>query len=55
MLKNNAPLFATIAGRPDFELSEIATFLLDPHPKIPDMSLSRTETADLVAYMATLK
>ena len=47
MLKNNAPLFATIAGLPDFELSEIVMFLLNPHPKMPNMSLSRTEAADL--------
>jgi hypothetical protein len=30
-------------------------FLLDPHAKMPDMGLSRTEAADLAAYIATLK
>jgi hypothetical protein len=29
--------------------------LLEPHPKMPNMSLSRTEAADLAAYIATLK
>ena len=47
MLKNNAPLFATITRLPDFELSKIVMFLLNPHQKMPNMSLSRTEAADL--------
>ena len=34
---------------------KIALFLLDPHPKMPDMGLSRTEAADLAAYIASLK
>ena len=49
-----APPFATIATRPGFETARIATFLLDPHPKMPDMSLTRIEAADLAAYIATL-
>jgi mono/diheme cytochrome c family protein len=50
-----APPFATIAGKPDFDAAKIALFLLDPHPKMPDMGLSRTAAADLAAYIATLK
>jgi mono/diheme cytochrome c family protein len=49
-----APPFATIAKRPDFDATKLAYFLLDPHPKMPDMSLTRTEAADIVAYIATL-
>jgi cytochrome c2 len=49
-----APPLASIARRPDFDAARIATFLLDPHPKMPDMSLTRIETADLAAYIATL-
>ena len=30
---------------------DLTTFLIDPHPKMPDMSLSRDEIADLVAYI----
>ena len=52
---SEAPPFATIAGRPDFDPAKIASFLLNPHPKMPDMGLSRTEAADLAAYIATLK
>jgi cytochrome c2 len=49
-----APPFASIATRPGFDAGRIATFLLDPHPKMPDMSLTRVEAADLAAYIATL-
>lgn len=51
---DQAPPFATIAKRPGFNASETAVFLLDPHPKMPDMSLTRTEAADLAAYIASL-
>jgi hypothetical protein len=27
-----------------------ALFLLNPHPRMPDMNLSRSEAADLAAY-----
>ena len=50
-----APPFATITARPDFSAAKIALFLLDPHPKMPDMGLTRAEAADLAAYMARLK
>jgi len=49
-----APPFASIATRPGFDAGRLAMFLLDPHPKMPDMSLTRVEAADLAAYIATL-
>jgi mono/diheme cytochrome c family protein len=49
-----APPFASVATRPGFDATKIATFLLDPHPKMPDMSLTRNEAADLASYIATL-
>ena len=49
-----APPFATIARRPDFDQNRLAYFLLDPHPKMPDMGLSRADAADLAAYIASL-
>jgi mono/diheme cytochrome c family protein len=52
---DQAPPFATIAKMPGFDAAKIALFLLDPHPKMPDMGLSRTEAGDLAAYIATLK
>jgi mono/diheme cytochrome c family protein len=52
---DQAPPFASIAKTPDFDAGKIALFLLDPHPKMPDMGLSRTDSQDLAAYIATLK
>jgi mono/diheme cytochrome c family protein len=51
---DQAPPFATIARRPGFDPAKIALFLLDPHPKMPDMSLTRMEAADLAAYIGSL-
>jgi mono/diheme cytochrome c family protein len=50
-----APPFATIARKPHFDTAQLALFLLDPHPKMPDMALTRVEAADLAAYIASLK
>ena len=50
----DAPPFAVVARRPDFSAENLAVFLLDPHPKMPNMSLSRAEAADITAYIATL-
>lgn len=50
-----APPFQTIARRPDFDIAKVALFLRNPHPKMPDMGLSRSATADIAAYVATLK
>ncbi len=46
-----APPFSTIGRTPDLDPSRLALFLLLPHPKMPDMALSRSEAADLAAYI----
>jgi mono/diheme cytochrome c family protein len=51
---DNVPTFASIARRPRFSADKVAKFLMDPHPKMPDMQLDRREAADLGAYIATL-
>ena len=51
---DNAPAFASIAKMPGFSAEKITRFLMDPHPKMPDMQLSRDETRDLGAYIASL-
>ncbi len=51
----DAPPFEEIAKRPNFNETGLATFLLDPHAKMPNMNLSRIEAGDIVAYIATLK
>jgi mono/diheme cytochrome c family protein len=55
MASDQAPTFSAIARRPGLDAGKIAFFLLNPHPKMPDMALSRTEAADLAAYIASLK
>ena len=47
--------FTALARRADFNAAQLAFFLLDPHPKMPDLSLSRAEAGDLAAYIGTLK
>lgn len=47
--------FASLARRPDFSAAQLAFFLLDPHPKMPDLSLTRAEAGDLAAYIGSLK
>lgn len=49
-----APPFATVARKPDFDTNRLAFFLLEPHPKMPNMSLTRSEAADIAAYIASL-
>ena len=50
-----APPFSVIAKRPDFNAAKIASFLLEPHPKMPNMQLNRSEAADIAAYIATIR
>ena len=49
---DSAPSFASIAERPDFDAKQVADFLLQPHPKMETMSLSRDDANDLSAYIA---
>ncbi len=51
----DAPPFEEIARRPNFSEGGLATFLLDPHAKMPDMNLTRNEAGDIAAYVRTLK
>jgi len=52
--QDNPPPFATIAKTPGLNAEKIAQFLMDPHPKMPDMQLSRQEAEDLAAYIVSL-
>ena len=51
----DAPSFQSIARRPDVTESLLVAFLSTSHPRMPDMSLSRQEIADLVAYFRELR
>lgn len=43
--------FQEIARRSEMSEAALSRFLADPHPKMPDMQLGRTEISDLVAYI----
>jgi mono/diheme cytochrome c family protein len=47
--------FSAVAQVPQFDAQKLAFFLLDPHPKMPDMTLSRREAEDLAGYIMMQK
>jgi mono/diheme cytochrome c family protein len=51
----DVPAFAAIARQSDFSPEKVAFFLLDPHPKMPSFPLSRSEAADIAAYIGSLR
>ena len=51
----DVPSFAEIAHKSDFTPEKVAFFLLDPHPKMPNFPLSRTEASDIAAYIGSLR
>jgi hypothetical protein len=42
-------------GAAAFNVEKLAFFLLDPHPVMPNMSLSRNEAQDIAAYIARIR
>lgn len=51
---DQAPSFVAIGKLPEFGAARLALLLLAPHPNMPKLSLSRSEVADLAAYIQTL-
>jgi mono/diheme cytochrome c family protein len=51
----DVPPFATVAQSPNFDANRLAHFLLDPHPKMPELPLSRRAAEDIAAYIASLR
>ncbi len=49
------PPFSEVAKKEHVDAPMLALFLLLPHPRMPDMALSRAEAADLAAYIVSLK
>jgi mono/diheme cytochrome c family protein len=52
----DVPSFGAIAQKSDFTPEKVAYFLLVPHPKMPmpNFELTRTEAADIAAYIGSL-
>src|SRR5262245_49555975 len=51
----DAPTFASVAQRLPNDLDVLAAFVANPHPPMPNLSLSRQDIRDVLAYIATLK
>lgn len=51
---SDVPSFASIANNKKLTAKTLQVFLSTPHPKMPDMHLSRSEIADIVAYIESL-
>jgi mono/diheme cytochrome c family protein len=51
----DVPTFASIAQRLPSDLDVLAAFVANPHPPMPNLSLSRQDIRDVLAYIATLK
>ena len=49
------PDFQTIANTPGMTTTALRAFLQSPHPKMPDLSLTRAEIDDLVDYIERLR
>ncbi|WP_417680904.1 c-type cytochrome [Roseibium sp.] len=50
----SVPSFFDIARRPGFNEDALKTFLADPHPQMPNMTLSNGEIADIARYISSL-
>ena len=50
----DVPSFKFIASKYQTELDVLGAFLADPHPVMPNLSLTRREINDLLAYIKLL-
>jgi mono/diheme cytochrome c family protein len=50
-----APPFSELANRFDFRSRPLAEILAGPHPAMPAMQLGREDSANLTAYIRSLK
>ena len=50
----DAPAFSAIGRQPGFNAGQLTLFLLDPHPAMPNMGLTRTEAIDIASYIQSL-
>jgi len=52
---DGAPTLQSVADRPSITAGSLTVFLRTPHDRMPDLSLSREETDDLIAYILALR
>ena len=51
----DVPSFGVIGKKYREEINALGAFLADPHPPMPNFSLTRQEIQDLMAYIGSLK
>lgn len=49
------PTFSSIAPRLPEDAEVLAAFMIDPHPPMPELGLTRQTIRDVLAYIATLE
>jgi mono/diheme cytochrome c family protein len=54
-VSNGAPTFPGIAGTSSTTPLSLRAFLQTPHPRMPDLHLTRDEADDLIAYILSLR
>jgi mono/diheme cytochrome c family protein len=50
-----APTLSEAVNRPERREGTLKAWLTDPHPPMPNLSLSRAQIDDVVAYLASLQ
>ena len=50
-----APTFPSIANNPEKTAADLTAWLIDPHPPMPNLSLTTIEIRNLIAYIRSLK
>ena len=53
--QDGVPTFMALANDTGKSAEALAAFMQAPHPPMPDMSLTRREVGDLVAYIESLR
>jgi mono/diheme cytochrome c family protein len=54
-LRDFVPSFVSLANRPDRSLGWVRLWLMDPHPPMVGLNLSRAQIDDIVAYLRSLQ
>jgi mono/diheme cytochrome c family protein len=52
---SDVPGFAAVANRPDMTHEAIESYVLSPHPAMPQIQFTRDELADISAYIMSLR
>jgi len=50
-----APAFRAVANTPGMTATALRVFLTSSHPKMPNLILERGQTADVIAYILSLR